>query len=216
MRGPARMERGISAQLCPVSGMERSASRTMVPPILLAQNRHPHRRWRGRFAVLDPARSMPGAAPVLRRSGGDDGTSAAYRRASGRAFVERRRDRNRTDQGRTGRRAGRAGTRASASLTGQWERRQEPSLPALFMVAGGGGFGSSGAVSGGRRVRQDERNGAMPCGHPAITFCLHILFCRFLDGAILAGIAPCLPQGRRFPPIFVAPSAVGEAYRHVR
>jgi uncharacterized membrane protein len=42
--------------------MERAASRTTVPPILLAQNRHPHRRSRGRCAVLDPARSMPGAA----------------------------------------------------------------------------------------------------------------------------------------------------------
>jgi len=31
------------------------------------QNRHPHRRWRGRFAVLDPARSAPGDTLVFRK-----------------------------------------------------------------------------------------------------------------------------------------------------
>jgi hypothetical protein len=51
----------------------------MVPPILPPppfrfaplqhrQNRHPHRRWRGRFAVLDPARSAPGDALVFRKN----------------------------------------------------------------------------------------------------------------------------------------------------
>jgi hypothetical protein len=50
----------------------------MVPPILppppfrfaplqRRQNRHPHRRWRGRFAVLDPARSAPGDTLVFRK-----------------------------------------------------------------------------------------------------------------------------------------------------
>ena len=32
-----------------------------------AKNRDPHRRWRGRFAVLDPARSAPGDAFIFRK-----------------------------------------------------------------------------------------------------------------------------------------------------
>ena len=31
------------------------------------KNRDPHRRWRGRFAVLDPARSAPGEAFIFRK-----------------------------------------------------------------------------------------------------------------------------------------------------
>ncbi len=80
MKSVARVEREISAQSSPVSGMDRTASRTMGPhhfswairhqccdPSVTApkKNRDPHRRWRGRFAVLDPARSTPGRALVL-------------------------------------------------------------------------------------------------------------------------------------------------------
>ena len=215
MSNPACGEREKSAQPCPASGMEQAASRTTVPPILLTQNRHPRRRWRGRFAVLDPARSIPGAAPVLRRSGGDDGTSAAYRRASGRTVVERRRPRNRADQGRTGNRAGRAGAAASGRLTGIRERRPQPSLPASFGIAGGKGEIRARAVSGGRRVRQDQRNGAMPCGHPAITACLHILFRRAADGAIARRIAPYLAQRCGFPRVFIALTAAAGGTGHV-
>lgn len=205
MRGKERGERRISAQLGPVSGMERAASRTTVPPILLAQNRHPHRRSRGRCAVLDPARSMPGAAPVFRRSGGDDGTSAAYRRASGRACMERRQAGNRADQGRTGSRAGRAGTAAQTRLTGAWGRRQA-SLSAIVMIAGEGTGRGRRTFSGGWRLRQDQRNGVMPCGHRAVTSCLHILFSKIADSAIWAGMAPYLAQRRGFWGFVMAPS----------
>lgn len=207
MRGQAHHERGLSAQIDPVSGMEQTASRTTAPPILLTQNRHPRRRWRGRFALLDPARSMPGAAPVFRRSGGDDGTSATNRRASSRAFVERRQARDRTDRGRTGGRARRAGTAASDRLTGAREWRREVSLPASAMFTGRTESEGIGAVSGGRGVRQDQRNGAIPCRSRAITYCLHIYFQEIADGATCLRIAPCLPERRGFPGFFVAPSA---------
>ena len=49
----------ISARACPVSGREQTASRTTVPPILLTQNRLPHHRSRGRFAVPDSRRRCP-------------------------------------------------------------------------------------------------------------------------------------------------------------
>lgn len=80
MTGVARVEREISAQHCPVSGMDRAASRTtpdtiffgLARPVLrpltwraAEKNRARHRRWRGRFAVLDPARSIPGAPSCL-------------------------------------------------------------------------------------------------------------------------------------------------------
>jgi len=80
MTGVARGEREISAQHCPVSGMDRAASRTtpdtiffgLARPVLhpltwraAEKNRARHRRWRGRFAVLDPARSIPGAPSCL-------------------------------------------------------------------------------------------------------------------------------------------------------
>jgi hypothetical protein len=45
--------------------MDRAASRTTGPHHFAPQNRDPHRRWRGRFAVLDPARSTPGGTLVL-------------------------------------------------------------------------------------------------------------------------------------------------------
>lgn len=120
MRGAVRMEREISAQGNPVSGMDRTASRTIVPPILpppplrcaplrQRQNRHPHRRWRGRFAVLDPARSMPGAPSCLLRAGGNHGSRTAYRRTARRASEHQRRDRNPADRGRVAGRPGRAG-----------------------------------------------------------------------------------------------------------
>lgn len=75
----------MSAQFHPVSGMDRTASRTMVPPILLPQNRHPHRRWRGRCAALDPVRSIPGGAFRLSHDGGNHDSRTAYRGTARRA-----------------------------------------------------------------------------------------------------------------------------------
>lgn len=109
MIGVARVEREISDQSFPASGMDRTASRTMVPPILLAQNRHPHRRWRGRFAVLDPARSIPGAPSCLSDSGADHGFGTAYRGTARRACEHQRHSRNPADQGRIDSRAGGTG-----------------------------------------------------------------------------------------------------------
>jgi len=48
-------------------GAERAASRTTGPHHFASQNRDPHRRWRGRFAVLDPARSTPGDGFIFRK-----------------------------------------------------------------------------------------------------------------------------------------------------
>jgi len=106
MMGVARVEREISDQSFPASGMDRTASRTTVPPILLAQNRHPRRRWRGRFAVPDPARSIPGAASCLSDSGGNHGFGTTYRGTACRACEHQRHSRNPADQGRTGSGAG--------------------------------------------------------------------------------------------------------------
>lgn len=109
MIGVTRREREISDQSFPVSGMNRTASRTMVPPILLTQNRHPHRRWRGRFAVPDPARSIPGATSCLSDSGGNHGFGTAYRGTTCRACEHQRHSRNSADQGGTGGGAGGTG-----------------------------------------------------------------------------------------------------------
>ncbi|WP_449472570.1 hypothetical protein [Sphingobium chungangianum] len=49
------------------TGVERAASRTTGPHHFASQNRCPHRRWRGRFAVLDPARSTPGDGLIFRK-----------------------------------------------------------------------------------------------------------------------------------------------------
>lgn len=183
-------ERGKSAQSFPVSDRQQAASRTMVPPILLTQNRHPHRRWRGRFAVLDPARSLPGAASCLSGSGGQNDTSAAYRRASGRTRMERRSSRNSADQGRTG--GGPGDTRSTRWLGRNWERTAMP-LHLSLLLEGWAGPGA-GAVVGEMGLRQDKRNGAMPSGHHAITLCLHIVFSAFCHGATLCRMAPCRPQ----------------------
>lgn len=88
----------MSAQFHPESGMDRTASRTMVPPILLTQNRHPHRRWRGRCAVLDPARSIPGAALRLSHDGGNHDGRTAHRGTARRALRHHRSSRNSPDR----------------------------------------------------------------------------------------------------------------------
>lgn len=88
----------MSAQFHPVSGMDRTASSTMVPPILLPQNRHPHRRWRGRCAVLDPVRSIPGAAFRLSHDGGNHDSRTAYRGTTRRASRHHRSSRNSPDR----------------------------------------------------------------------------------------------------------------------
>ncbi len=195
-------ERRKSAQSCPVSGGGRAASRTMVPPILLSQNRHPHRRWRGRFAVLDPTRPLPGAASCLSGSGGKDDASAAYRRTAGRTRMERRSGRNPADQGRTGGRPGRPGST-------RWLRATREGCPAiplrLFHDRGQGVWSECGLRKSRKGRRQDKRNGAMSSGHRAITLCLHIIFLGFCYGATFGLRAPWLPQQAELTRYFMAP-----------
>lgn len=208
-------ERVISARACPVSGREQTASRTTVPPILLPQNRHPHRRLRGRFAVPDPACSLPESAPVFMRLGGDHGTSAAYRRASGRTCVERRSCGDRADRGRTGGRSAGAGAASERPLIGARERRGSASFPSRSMVGCGDWEGWRSARSGEGGVRQDERNGAMPCGLLAINHCLHILFAVFGDGAIEQAMVPCVAETHGFLRFYMAPSGLIADFCHV-
>lgn len=187
------LERKISAQSCSLSGMDRAASRTMVPPILHSQNRHPHRRYRGRFAVLDPARSMPGAPSYLSGSGGQNANSTAYRRASGRTRMERRPGRNTSDQGRTQGRAGRTGSpEAGGLITGSGRHRKVPPRFPDDRARSIGGAGDR--MWTGNRVRQDKRNGAIPSGYHAITLCLHIVFSCIRHGATSGGMAPYFRQ----------------------
>jgi len=193
MKARRANERKISAQSCPVSGVDRPASRTMVPPILLTQNRHPHRRWRGRFAVLDPGRPTPGATSCLTGSGGQNDNSAAYRRTACRARMERRPCRNPADQGRTEGCPGPAGSQKAGGLTAGRGRRREASLH-LSPVRNRAKIMGKGGVSKGRRVRQDKRNGTMPFGHRAITPCLHIVFSGSRYGATPRCMAPTLYQ----------------------
>jgi hypothetical protein len=194
-------ERGKSAQSFPVSDRQQAASRTMVPPILLTQNRHPHRRWRGRFAVLDPARSLPGAASCLSGSGGQNDTSAAYRRASGRTRMERGSCRNSADHGRTGGRPG--GTGSTRWLRRDWKR---PAMPLhLFLLLEGGAGSGERSVIGGMGLRQDKRNGARPSGHHAITPCLHNVFFAFRHGATFSLMAPCRLQYIEMSRYYMAP-----------
>lgn len=202
---------GISAQLCPSSGMDRTASRTTVPPIFMAQNRHPHRRWRGCFAVPDPARSIPGAAPDLQQSGGDDGPNAAYRRASGRTGVERRSGRDRADYVSAGSGAGRTEAAAKIGLT---DIRQA-SFHAIFLNAQERNRAEDEALSEGRSVRQDQRNGAMPHRHSVITSCLHIVFRNAADGAIAGLMVPPMTHPVEIACLFIAPCAFSQEYRHV-
>lgn len=230
MRGSACGEMRIYDRDCPVSGMDRAASRTtpdtifsgsarLVPPSLVwrlaGKNRARHRRSRGRFAVLDPARSIPGAASIFRRSGGDDDHSATYRRASGRTVMERRSGRNPADQGRIASRTGRTGTAATGGLTEFGERRRPASFPAFSMIAARAGRGRMGAFPRGERVRQDQRNGAMPFGHTAITHCLHIIFWMIADGAIREAMAPYPVKAPGFLGFSMAPSAQTGGMRHV-
>lgn len=205
----------ISARACPVSGREQTASRTTVPPIFLTQNRLPHRRSRGRFAVPDPVCSLPESAPVFTRSGGDHGTSAAYRRASGRTCVERRSCGDRADRGRTGSRSAGAGAASERPLIGVRERRGSASFPSRSMVGCGDGEGWRSARSGEGGVRQDERNDAMPCGLLAITPCLHILFAVLVDGAIRRAMAPCIAETRGLLRFYMAPSGLIADFCHV-
>lgn len=205
----------ISARACSVSGRQQTASRTMVPPILLTQNRLPHRRSRGRFAVPDPACSLPESAPVFTRSGGDHGTSAAYRRASGRACVERRSCGDRADRGRAGGRPKGAGAASERPLIGAGERRGSASFPSRSMVGCGDWEGWRSARSGDGGVRQDERNGAMPCGLLAITPCLHILFAVLVDGAIRQAMAPCVAKTLGLLRFLMAPSWLIADFCHV-
>ena len=205
----------ISTRAYPVSGKEQTASRTTVPPILLTQNRLPHRRSRGRFAVPDPVCSLPESAPVFTRSGGDHGTSAAYRRASGRTCVERRSCGDRADRGRTGSRSAGAGAASERPLIGVRERRGSASFPSRSMVGCGDGEGWRSARSGEGGVRQDERNDAMPCGLLAITPCLHILFAVLVDGAIRRAMAPCIAETRGLLRFYMAPSGLIADFCHV-
>lgn len=235
MRGSACGERRISAQVSPVSGMDRAASRTTPDTIfsgsvrpmlrslawcLAGKNPARHRRSRGRFAVLDPARSMPGAAPIFRRafrrSGGDDDHSAAYRRASGRTFMERRFSRDSADRRGVASRSGRTGAAAAGGMTGPRERRRPAPFPAFSVIAREAETERTEADSVGGGLRQDERNGAMPCGHHAITYCLHIIFREIADGAIREGMAPCLDGTCGFPGLSVALSAQSGGPRHAR
>lgn len=205
----------VSARACPVSGRQQPASRTTVPPILLPQNRLPHRRSRGRFAVPDPACSLPECAPVFTRSGGYHGTSAAYRRASGRTCVDRRSCGDRADRGRTGGRSAGAGATSGWPLIGARERRGSASFPSRSMVGCGDGEGWKRTWSGGGGVRQDERNGAMPCGLLAITYCLHILFQDLYNGAIRQAIAPCIAETLGLLRFYMAPSGLIADFCHV-
>ena len=198
----------ISARACPGSGREQTASRTTVPPILLTQNRLPHRRSRGRLAVPDPACSLPESDPVFTRSGGDHGTSTAYRRASGRTCVERRSCGDRADRGRTGGRSAGAGATSGWPLIGARERRGSASFPSRSMVGCGHREGWRSARSGEGGVRQDERNGAMPCGLHAITLCLYIFFAVLGDGAIRQAMAPCIAEALGLPRFSMAPSGL--------
>ena len=135
MIGVARVEREISDQSFPASGMDRTASRTMVPPILLTQNRHPHRRWRGRFAILDPARSIPGAPSCLSDSGGNHDFGTAYRGTACRACEHQRHSRNPADRGRAN--GGAGGTEpalAGARLTRHAEGRSGASGALLLLL----------------------------------------------------------------------------------
>ena len=207
--------RVISARACPVSGRQQTTSRTTVPPILLPQNRHPHRRSRGRFAVPDPVCSLPESAPVFTRSGGDHGTSAAYRGASGRTCVERRPCGDRADRGRTGGRPEGAGAASERPLIDAWERRGSASFPSRSMVGCGHREGWRSARSGEGGVRQDERNGAMPCGLLAITPCLHILFAVLVDGAIRQAMAPCVAKTLGLLRFLMAPSWLIADFCHV-
>ena len=209
------VERKKSAQSFPVSGRQQAASRTMVPPILLTQNRHPHRRWRGRFAVLDPARSLPGEASCLSGSGGQNDTSAAYRRASGRTRMERGSSRNSADQGRTGGRLG--GTGSTRWLRRDWKR---PAMPLhLFLLLEGGAGSEERSVIEGMGLRQDERNGAMPSGHHAISRCLHIVFSDFWYGATVGDMVLWPVQAAELRPFLMAPwllwrAPPGQVSRH--
>ena len=235
MRGSVRGERRISAQVSPASGMERAASRTTpdtifsgsAKPVLRSltwcsagKNRARHRRSRGRFAVLDPPRSIPGAAAIFRRafrrSGGDDDHSAAYRRASGRTFMERRSGRDPADRSRVASRSGRTGAAAAGGMTGPGERRRPASFPAFSMIAKEAETERIEADSRGGGPRQDERNGAMPHGHHAISYCLHIVFWKIADGASRETMAPHQAETRRFACLAMAPSAQSGGLRHVR
>lgn len=192
-------ERRKSAQSYPVSGRGQAASRTMVPPILLAQNRHPHRRCRGRFAVLDPTRPLPGASSCLSGSGGKNDSSAAYRRTAGRTRMERRSGRNPANQGRTGGRPGRQGS--TRWLMADWEQRLAK-LPRPFHDRERGFGAGAGPWDSRNGLRQDKRNGAMPCGHHTITHCLHIILSQLWHGATVEGMAPWWVQAAelvRFP-----------------
>lgn len=140
MSGVARVEREISAQSCPVSGMDRTASRTtpdtifsgcpasvLRPPswCLAGKNRARHRRWRGRFAVLDPVRSIPGAPSCLSGSGGNHVSRTANRRTPGRASEHHRHEGIASDRGRVnggGGRSGKAGY-GSGGVAGLTDRR---------------------------------------------------------------------------------------------
>lgn len=145
MNGVAHGERDISAQSFPLSGMDRAASRTTPDTIFFGlarvvfrspawraaeKNRARHRRWRGRFAVLDPARSIPGAPSCLSREGGNHVTRTAYRRTARRASGHPRSERASADQGRTGSR--REGTGAALAGNGG--------------LTGEGGSGAAGAA----------------------------------------------------------------------
>ncbi len=116
MSGVARVEREISAQSSPVSGMDRTASRTTPDTIfsgwpasafclsalcLAGKNRARHRRWRGRFAVLDPAHSIPGAPSCLSGSGGNHVSRTAYRRTARRTSEHHGHEGIASDRGRT-------------------------------------------------------------------------------------------------------------------
>ena len=172
MRGAAQTERDISAQSCPVSGMDRAASRTTPDTIffglartvlhplgrrLAEKNRARHRRWRGRFAILDPARSIPAAPSCLSDSGGDYDVGTAYRGTARRASGHPHLERASADQGRTESRAGGTGAAlaggsglAAEGLTGEGRSGAAGAALLLSCCSRLAVFGDLGAVGAGR------------------------------------------------------------------
>jgi len=181
MTGVARGEREISAQHCPVSGMDRAASRTtpdtiffgLARPVLhpltwraAEKNRARHRRWRGRFAVLDPARSIPGAASCLSKIRRKSCLSNSISKNCAPSFAA---SRTRTNCGRSKpnwkqrwRNGIGSGGRTADRPHGQQERGGRRGAPASLPFAMAG-FGGLGAVEAGRtrraRLKVDPASG---------------------------------------------------------
>jgi len=71
----------------------------------------------------------------------------------------------------------------------------------------------------GMGLRQDERNGAMPSGHHAISRCLHIVFSDFWYGATVGDMVLWPVQAAELRPFLMAPwllwrAPPGQVSRH--